>query len=96
MREKRDAFVQKLKAKIDEWNAEIDRLSARADQAEDEARAEYHNEIQRLKLYQEYPEHKLKEIQEAGQEAWEDLKSGAEMAFDAMSEAINSARKRIK
>ena|GEM_PF-262810 len=96
MSEKRDAFVQKLKAKIDEWNAEIDRLSARADQAEVEARAEYHDEIQTLKLYLNYPEHKLKEIQDAGQEAWEDLKSGAEMAFDAMSEVISSARKRIE
>jgi len=96
MSEKKDAFVQKVKAKVDEWNAEIDRLSARADQAEADARIEYHDEIKRLKQYRDDAEHKLKQIQEAGQEAWEDLRSGAEMAYDAMSEAINSARKRFK
>ena len=30
MTEKRDAYVQKLKAKMAEWNAEIDKLHAKA------------------------------------------------------------------
>ena len=31
MSETKDAYVQKLKAKIDEWNADIDTLTAKAD-----------------------------------------------------------------
>ncbi|MFO8090271.1 MAG: hypothetical protein R6U13_10575 [Desulfatiglandaceae bacterium] len=30
---KRDAYVQQMKARMDEWNAEIDKLKAKADQA---------------------------------------------------------------
>jgi hypothetical protein len=30
---KRDVYVQQLKAGMDEWNAEIDKLKAKADQA---------------------------------------------------------------
>ncbi len=29
----KDAYVQKLHAKLDEWNAEIDKLKAKADKA---------------------------------------------------------------
>ena len=42
MTEKRDAYVQKLKAKMDEWNAEIDKLAAKADQADAETKIKYH------------------------------------------------------
>jgi hypothetical protein len=30
----KEAYVQKMHAKIDEWNADIDRLKAKADQVE--------------------------------------------------------------
>lgn len=96
MSEKRDAFVQMLKSKIDEWNAEIDRLSARAEQAEAKAKMEYHDELQELKEYRDDARKKLDKLQRAGEGAWEDFKAGAEMAFEAMSQAIQSARQRFK
>jgi uncharacterized coiled-coil DUF342 family protein len=94
--EKRDAFVQKIKARIDEWNAEIDRLKAKAEQAEADARIEYHDEIQELKNYRDDARKKLDKLQNAGEGAWEDLKAGVEMAFDAMNQAVSSARNRFK
>jgi len=96
MSEKRDAFVKKIKASIDEWNAEIDRLEARAEQAEAEARIEYHDEIQELKNYRDDARKRLSRLEQAGEGAWEDMKAGVEMAFEAMSQAVNSARNRFK
>ncbi len=96
MSEKRDALVQKVKARIDEWNAEIDRLQARAEQAEADARIEYHDEILKLKNYRDEARKKLDKLQHAGEGAWEDLKAGVEMAFDAMNQAVHSARQRFK
>ena len=32
--ENKDAYIQKLSARLDEWNAEIDKLRAKADKAE--------------------------------------------------------------
>ncbi len=96
MSEKRDAFVKKIKASIDEWNAEIDRLKARAEQAEAEARIEYHDEIQELKNYRDDARKRLSRLEQAGEGAWEDMKAGVEMAFEAMSQAVSSARNRFK
>jgi len=37
--EKRDEYVEKMKAQLDQWNAEIVKWEARASQAQAEARA---------------------------------------------------------
>jgi len=49
MMDKRDAYVQKLKAKLNEWNAEIDVLAAKADQAGADAKIAYHKRLEDLR-----------------------------------------------
>jgi hypothetical protein len=41
-------------------------------------------------------EQKLNEVREAGAGAWEDLKAGAQSAWDSMEEALKSARSKFK
>ncbi len=96
MSEQRDAFVQKLKAKIDEWNAEIDRLNARAEQAEADAKMEYLQQVDEIKKHRADALQKMEKLQESGEGAWEDMKSGVEMAVDSMIQAVKSARERFK
>jgi len=96
MIEKRDIFVQKVKAKLDEWNAEIDHLSARAEQAGAEAKGEYRRELEELRHKRDEARLKLKKLEQAGEGAWKDLQAGAEMAASALSEALKSVRQRFK
>jgi len=92
----RDAYVQKMQAKLDEWNAEIDKLQAKAAQAEAESRLEYQKQINNLREKRQEAEKKLAQVREAGGGAWEDLKAGAQLAWDAMEAALKSARSRFK
>lgn len=92
----KDAYVQKLHVKIDEWNAEIDKLKARADEAEAESRIEYQKQLENLQEKRRAAEKKLAEVRQAGEDAWQDLKSGVQGALDSMEEAIKSARTRFK
>ena len=92
----KDAYVQKLHAKLDEWNAEIDKLMARADKAEADSRVEYQKQIDILRDKRAHAEQKLNEVREAGSGAWEDLKSGVQGAWDSMEEALKSARSKFK
>ena len=62
----KDQYVQKLHAKLDEWNAEIDKLKAKADQAEAESRIKYQNQIKNLQGKRGEVEKKLSELQKAG------------------------------
>ena len=92
----KDAYVQKLHAKIDEWNAEIDKLKAKAEQAEAESRIEYQNQIEGLQQKRKAVAERLEKARDAGEGAWEDLKSGLQSAYDAMEGALKSARSRFE
>lgn len=89
-------FIAKLHSKIDEWDAEIDKLSAKAAVVEAESREEYFKQIAELKSKRMQIEEKLKKVQDAGEEAWQDLKSGIDLALESMNEAISSALSRFK
>ena len=93
---KKDAYVQQLHAKIDEWNADIDKLTAKASQVEAESKIEYQKQIETLKNKRDEIEKKATEISRSGEEALDDLKAGIDLAWEAMSEAIKSATSRFK
>ena len=92
----KDAYVQKLHEKIDEWNAEIDKLKAKADKAKAESRLEFQKEIGTLQEKRKEVEKRLTKVRHAGEDAWQDLKSGAQNAWDAMEEALRSAKSKLK
>ena len=92
----KDLYIQKLHARLDQWNANIDKLRAKADKAEAGVRQEYFKQIEYLQGRRKEAEGKLAEMRAAGGDAWEDLKIGVGMAWDAMEEAIKSATSRFK
>lgn len=92
----KDAYIQKLHARLDEWNADIDRLKAKADKIEAESRLEYQKQIKNLRNKHRKAEQSLAKVREAGEDAWKDLRSGLQVAWDAMEEAIKSARSRVE
>lgn len=92
----KDEYVRKMHSKLDLWNAEIDKLSAKADHASAEARAEYHKHMDDLRAKRDAAHKRLDEIRQTGEGAWEDMKAGVEMAWDAIGEAIDSAKSRFK
>jgi len=92
----RDEYVRKMQAKLEEWNAEIDTLSAKAGKVTADVRHEYGEQIEALKGKQAVARQKIEELQHSGEHAWKDLKSGIDLAWTAMGEAIDSARSRFK
>lgn len=93
---KRDEYVRALQLKLEEWNMEIDLLSEKAGRLAADAKNEYQEQIAALQEKRETARLKIEEIHHAGEGAWEDLKSGVELAWSALSEAIDSARSRFQ
>ena len=91
----RDEYVRKMHSMLDKWNAEIDVLSAKAERAETEARGEFDKQIAALRVKQDEARAKLETLRNAGEDAWKDFQAGIEMAWDAMHEAIESAKSRF-
>jgi chromosome segregation ATPase len=92
MTEKRDAYVKKLKAKMDELNAEIDKIAAKADQADADAKIAYHERMENLRAKRRDVEDKLEELQQAGEGAWEDLKHGLENSWEILKASFSRAK----
>jgi hypothetical protein len=92
----RDKYVHKMQAKLEEWNTEISILTARGSEVKADIKNEYNEHIELLKAKQLAARQKIEEFQQAGDEVWEDLKSGIDQAWTAMGEAIDSARARFR
>jgi len=92
----RDEYVRKMQAKLEEWNADIDKLTAKAGGVKADLRHEYDEQIASLKAKQSVASQKIEELQKSGESAWEDLKAGIELAWAAVGEAIDSAKSRFK
>jgi hypothetical protein len=95
MGEERDAYVEKMKARIDEWNDEIDKLQAQADQAQADIRTTYLKHLIQLKSKRQVLKEKMDELHQAGEGAWEDMKKGVEMAQEILSESLHAAKSRF-
>ena len=92
----RDEYIEKLQAKLQEWNAEIDALAAKAGEVAGSIKNDYYEQIESLREKQIAARKKIEELHLSGENAWEDMKSGIELALTAMGEAIDSARSRFK
>jgi hypothetical protein len=92
MSEKKDAYVKELKARIDKWNAEIDKLAAKAEQAEAESKIGYHKRLDDLRTKRKDMEDKMAAVHQAGEESWQGLKQGLEKSWDAFTESLTKAK----
>ena len=92
----RDEYIRKMHAKLDELNAEIDLLTTKAGGVTADVMQEYREQIESLKAKQGVARQKMEELQHAGGSAWEDMKSGIDLAWTAIGEAIDSARSRFR
>ena len=92
----RDEYVRKMQAKLEEWNADIDKLAVKANEVSGDLRSEYDEQIAVLKAKQATARQKMEEMQKSGESAWQDLKAGIDLAWTAIGESIDSAKSRFK
>ncbi len=92
----RDEYIRKMQTKLEEWNAEISTLTAKAGKVKVEVKNEYNEQIESLKAKQAVARQKIEKLRQAGESAWEELKSDVEKAWTALGEAIDSVRSRFK
>lgn len=91
----RDEFVEKTKAKIDEWSAEIDKLEAKAKSASAEQRAKYNERVESLRTHRDEAKSTLSKVKEASADAWVEFKAGCEKATNNLVESIKRAKQEL-
>ena len=92
----RDDYLDEFKAKLDEWNAEIDKLESNARQAQAEAKAQYDEQLEALRVMRDDAQTKFSEMQNTTAEAWDVMLQGTEKAWETWANAFAEARSKFR
>ena len=79
----RDAYIAKMKVQLDDLNANIDKLEARAKKARKDAREGFRQERDKLHEQSKLAVAKLDQLRTAGEESWETMVAEMEKVRDA-------------
>ena len=85
----RDEYVQKLKTRLDQWNAETDRWEKQAG----EVRAK---QMELFRLRRDEAMYNLKLLENASASAWKDFSAGCDAAWASLQDAYGEARKHFE
>ena len=94
--EDRKLQEQKLRAQLDEWKAEIEKLKAQAMQVSSDVGLHMNRQIGALEAKVADAERRYTELSRATDEAWGELRNGANEAWDALKTAFHDAMDKYK
>lgn len=92
----RDEYTRKMKAQLDQWNAQMAAWEAAARTATAEAKAEWDKQMGILKSRLDDMAFRMEQLRGASQDAWQEIARGADGARKAMQDALEKARSRFK
>lgn len=94
--ENRKEYIDLMANKLKEWDDEILKLENEAKSAKGKVKIEMQKQIDEMNLVKIEAKQKFKEIEEVGQDSWEDIKAGAEITFDALDNYVKKVWDIIK
>lgn len=92
----KEAYKQKIEAELELAQAKLAEMKAQAKVSSADVRIAYAKQVDELEQGIDATKAKLKELGEAGEEAWEQLKEGVESAWGTVSVAVRDAAARFK
>jgi len=89
-------FQQQLAAQLKDWDAMVDDCMAMAAQAKTKTRSEIQKQLDAFAVQRTAAEQKLAELRAQSGDAWEDMKDGAEKAWQEMRNTVDRIAARFK
>ena len=93
---KRDAYVAKMKLQLDELNAKMAELEAKAKEAKEDARDKYNEDLGKLRHQSQLAVAMLDELKASGEDKWEAMVAETEKIRDAFVHSFNYFKSQLK
>jgi hypothetical protein len=95
MAEQRDAYMEKFKVKLDEWNLEIEQLRVQAKGTHGFDLVSFNKQIESLQAKGDALKAKMGDLQTRGEAAWLDLKDGFGTAWKDLGDSIDHPKSKL-
>ena len=92
MQPKQQAYLDKYRARLEQWEAEIKKRKARATEMAADLRVEYARQTDELERRLADIRLRMSKVQHAGEDAWEIMKDGFEAAWSELHSAWEKAK----
>lgn len=86
---KRNEYVAKMKAQLDDWNRDIGQLEAKTKAAGGEAEKKYREQLDALREQSRALSAKVDDVKAAGEDQWEKLVDEVTRLSDAVKHSFN-------
>ena len=91
----RSEYVEKAKARLDRWDAQIQEMEARIAEAEADSKAAYKAQLDDMKSKRDEAQHLVEQLQTSSGEAWDDLSASAEASWKELKQGFEKAMQRF-
>lgn len=91
----KEAYEEKQQARLDEWAAEIDKMKAKARQADAEAKLKMNEKIEEAEAMRKQVEERLEDLRSSSGDAWADVKQGLDEASSSLGSSLRDAASRF-
>ncbi|MBD3644745.1 hypothetical protein [Alcanivorax sp.] len=91
----RNAFIEKIKGKLNELDNEFDQLQVKADKASEDVRHKWENRKLELKEKRQELAARLDELRNDSSARWEDVKASVEKTWDSTLEGLKDIKNNL-
>ncbi len=88
---KKDDYLAQMQSQLKKWDAEIDALTAKANDIGAEARDKYYDQLKIMRANREAATQKMHELSSASEAAWQEMQKNMESMWDGMKSAMEKA-----
>jgi len=94
--ELQEAYKQKMAAQLKEWNAQINLLEAKVENAGADLRVKRAEELQQLRAKLHAASEKMQELEKSSGEAWTEVKETADKIWEDLKAGVAAAHSKFK
>lgn len=83
-------YVDRLTSLLAEWDAQLDQLRRKAEQAPARARLHYFGEIEHLQLRRQLAAERIRDLKDAGEDATDEERGAMEQIWDDLRGSLHN------
>jgi hypothetical protein len=92
----RDTYVRETRTRFDDWNNELDGMKLAIDHLEADARQTYNSQLANLRRNWREAMNEFEQVEHAGEDIWQQLKTRVDAALDRLERAFADARQSFR